>query len=146
MVAAAAGRGARLVRRNWGIVAYFAAFYGFVDALLLGGVFASKPVLGKVAAALGCVIVTAAITQILRSGVICDDGGVTVRGLVRVRRASWGQVADFITPATRSIGGGAFIGVQLHDGSRLVTQGLTTASAASDFAQRTLAELRASRP
>jgi hypothetical protein len=125
-MAAPPRRGARLVRRNWGIVAYFAAFSGFVDALLLGGVFASKPVLGKVAAALGCVIVTAAITQILRAGIVCDDEGVTVRGLVGARRASWSQLADFITPATRSISRGAFIGVQLHDGSRLVTQGLTT--------------------
>lgn len=83
----------------------------------------------------------------LRPAIIVSGDGVTVRGWIRTRTESWSNVAGFgfaqPNPVFRFA---VYIVVQLNDGSKLHTYGVTTSDEGSKFALRTVAAMEALRP
>lgn len=132
--------GSRRVFRNWftiGILAVLLGVDGFNWAYNAG----AGAELSTLTALVGLVL----IIMMFRPAIIVTDDHVMVRGLIRTRTESWSNVAGFGFGRAHPLNRRAYIEVQLTDGSRLRTPGLTVASNTSKFALRTIADLEGQR-
>ena len=84
------------------------------------------------------------IVRMLRAGIAVTNGGISVRGLIRDRTASWANVTSFGFASGTPLNSTVYVAVHLSDGSRLCTTGLTAASKTSEFGLRAVASMKRS--
>ena len=124
----------------------FAVFYGFLF-LLTGGAALNPdvPLAGRIA----CATIAGGIAYMgriaWRAGVQVDEDHVTVRKWSGQNVVvPWNEVKGFALLSNGK--GGAWVSVLTTDGRRLKTQGLAVNSMRSEWGQRVVARLEASRP
>jgi hypothetical protein len=123
-----AGRAQRRGFRNRGMIAvsainvgFFAGgfvTYGFLNRAVGAKVF--MWVLGGAGAWL--------FVRILRSGIFVWDWGLEVRGWRSTHRAAWADVAGFRQVSASALNSSVCLAVEVVDGSRLKTSGMTSAT------------------
>jgi hypothetical protein len=111
-----------------------------------GYVFVIPAIGAKVPLALLALFGIFLIYRMLRAGIIVDSDRVSVRGLLRDRAEGWPNITGFAFRPGTPLNSTVYIAVQLNDGSRLCTTGLTAASKTSQFGLRTVAAMEALRP
>lgn len=82
--------------------------------------------------------------RVLRSGILMEASGVTVRGLFRDQRFAWSEITDF-GPRSAAMNSTVYLSVQLTDGRWASSSGLLAQSRKRAFATRTLAAMHAVR-
>ncbi len=82
--------------------------------------------------------------RVLRSGIVMEASGVTVRGLFRDRRFPWSEVSGF-GPRSAAMNTTIYLSVELSNGRWVSSSGLLAQSRQRAFATRTLAAMQAVR-
>ncbi len=104
-------------------------------AIVLPNVFISNSIAGKASLLLLGLPLLALSLRYFRSCIILTQDGIEVRGILRDKRVEWSDVVGFNLRRQNALANNAvYIGVELRDGKRAETSGLTAASRRSEFA------------